>query len=416
MTRMSTRVRVLLVVMWILPAAASTFGVYLVSPAFKPDMGMGEAFLANLVAWMTWALWVPVILWISDRLPLERNRWPLAIGAHIVGACVVGSIQVLLFQLVLQQFSLVNPVWKAESLFAVGTRYYAGQMLVVYFAIVGAHAAIRLHSAYRAQAEMAAKLESDLVNAQLHALRAQLNPHFLFNALNSVVTLIGRDTQGAQRMVVRLSELLRATLAAGDSSEVQLRQEIELVERYLDLEKIRFGSRLRVDVDVPAELGSLLVPALVLQPLAENAVTHGISQINGEGIVQVRAWQEGQMLQLEVRDNGPGPMVKAKRPGSGIGVANLRARLERLYGDEGTVELRVADPKVTHVVEAGGAGCIARVSLPATRSVVVPSAPRDASAGTIVSAGSLGSSRFTAADAGTVSASSDAETVASGAD
>lgn len=354
MNRMSTRVRILLVVMWVLPAAASTVGVYLVSPAYKPEMGMGEAFLANLIAWMTWALWVPVVLWISDRFPLERNRWMLSIGAHVVGACVVGGIQVLLFQLVLQQFSLVNPDWKAESLFAVGMRWYAGQMLVVYFAIVGAHTAIRLHAAYRTQAETAAKLETDLANAQLHALRSQLNPHFLFNALNSVVTLIGRDTHGAQRMIVRLSELLRATLAAGDGSEVQLRQELELVERYLDIERIRFGSRLSVTIDVPAELMTATVPALLLQPLVENAITHGLSQISTTGLVSVRAWVEGRMLHLEVRDNGPGPFVKPKRPGSGIGVSNLRARLERLYGDEQSIEL----------LEAPGGGCIAAVMLP----------------------------------------------------
>lgn len=354
MTRMSTRVRILLVVMWVLPAAASTIGVYFVSPAFNEDMGMAEAFLANLIAWMTWALWVPVILWLADRLPLERNRWATSVGVHILGALVVGSIQVFLFQLVLQKFSLVNPAWTAGSLFAVGTRYYAGQMLVVYFAIVGAHAAIRLHAAYRTQAEMASRLEADLVNAQLHALRSQLNPHFLFNALNSVVTLIGRDTQGAQRMIVRLSELLRATLAAGDGSEVQLRQELELVERYLDIERIRFGNRLSVTVDVPAELMSATVPALLLQPLVENAITHGISQISTTGVVSVRAWVEGRMLHLEVRDNGPGPFVKAKRPGSGIGVSNLRARLERLYGGEQSIEL----------LNAPGSGCIAAVTLP----------------------------------------------------
>ncbi|MBC8087744.1 MAG: histidine kinase [Phycisphaerae bacterium] len=354
MGRLSTRVRILLVVMWVLPAAASTVGVYFVSPVFKQNMGMAEAFLANLLAWMTWALWVPVILWMSDLLPLERNRWAFSVGVHTVAALVVGGIQVLLFQLVLQQFSLVNPEWKAESLFAVGTRYYAGQMLVVYFAIVGAHAAIRLHAAYRTQVDMATKLEADLVNAQLHALRSQLNPHFLFNALNSVVTLIGRDTQGAQRMIVRLSELLRATLAAGDGSEVQLRQELELVERYLAIERIRFGSRLSVMIDVPADLMAATVPALLLQPLVENAITHGISQISTPGTVSVRAWIDGPILHLEVRDNGPGPLVKAKRPGSGIGVSNLRARLERLYGDEQSVEL----------VSASGGGCIAAVTLP----------------------------------------------------
>lgn len=365
MNRLSMRMRILLVVMWVLPATASTFGVYLVSPFFKQDMGMGEAFIANCLAWMTWALWLPLILWTGNKLPIERDRWALPIGVHVLLSMLVGAIQVFLFMVVLQKFRLVDPAFKPDSLFAVGSRYYAGQMLVVYWAIVGAHAAIRLHSAYQTQAEMATRLEADLVNAQLHALRSQLNPHFLFNALNSVVTLIGRDTQGAQRMVVRVSELLRATLAAGDASEVQLRQELDLATRYLDLERIRFGDRLRVDIDVPEDLQSLLVPALVLQPLVENAITHGVSQINGTGNVRVSARRVHNKLVLEVRDNGPGPLVKPKRPGSGIGVSNLRARLMRLYGDDGVLELVQANNESRNVSTDTGPGCVARVTFPA---------------------------------------------------
>lgn len=263
-----------------------------------------------------------------------------------------------------RNFRLWDPTWHWDSLFFVGLRYYAGAMLVVYWAIVCAHAAIRLPTAYREQAVVAARLESDLIGAQLHALRSQLNPHFLFNALNSVVTLIGRDTQGAQRMVVRLSELLRATLAAGDESEVQLRYEIELVERYLDIERIRFGDRLVVTFDVDPAVQRAVVPALLLQPLVENAITHGLSQISTRGLLSVSGWASGRNLHLEVRDNGPGPSVRPRRPGSGIGISNLRARLERLYGDEQRVSLAAAE----------GGGCVASVTLP----IVMAKAPTTA--------------------------------------
>ncbi|MEP6832279.1 MAG: histidine kinase [Gemmatimonas sp.] len=354
MSRIAPRFRWLLIVFWILPAAVSVLGVIQVRPIFNMDMSNAEAFLAYLLAWMTWALWVPVILWIGDHLPLDLSRWKLLLGAHLCGSIVVGAVQVFLFMYVLWQFRLWDPSWTLDSLFLVGLRYYAGAMLVVYWAIVGAHAAIRLHAAYREQAIVAARLESDLMGAQLHALRSQLNPHFLFNALNSVVTLMGRDTQGAQRMVVRLSELLRATLAAGDESEVELRYEIELVERYLDIERIRFGERLVVTIDVPSVLQRAIVPALLLQPLVENAVTHGLSQISTRGVLSVRASATGETLHLEVRDNGPGPLVRPRRPGSGIGISNLRARLERLYGDEQSVTIAAAD----------GGGCVATVTLP----------------------------------------------------
>jgi len=135
---------------------------------------------------------------------------------------------------------------------------------------------------------------------------------------------------------------------------VQLSQELELVERYLDIERIRFGSRLSVTIDVPTELMSVTVPALLWQPLVENAITHGISQISTTAVVRVRAWVEGRMLHLEVRDNGPGPLGKVKRPGRGIGVSNLRARLERLYGDEPSIGL--------HSAPEGG--CVAAVTMP----------------------------------------------------
>lgn len=364
MTRISMRVRLLLVVFWALPAAVSLIGVYLVRPLYNKDMSYPEAFLAYFLAWMTWALWVPVILWIGDRLPLDLSRWKLLLSAHLLGSIVIGGTEVFLFMFVLRQFRLWDPSWPWNSLFAVGLRYYAGAMLVVYWAIVGAHAAIRMHAAYREQALVAARLESDLVGAQLHALRSQLNPHFLFNALNSVVTLMGRDTQGAQRMLVRLSELLRATLAAGDESEVELRHELNLVERYLDIERIRFGDKLTVSIDVDPQLLRANVPALLLQPLVENAITHGISQISTTGFVSVRAWREDSVLRLEVRDNGPGPLVKPKRAGSGIGVSNLRARLERLYGDDQNVS----------ITPAPGGGCIASVSLPLSMPRAVTSA------------------------------------------
>ncbi|MGV3708397.1 MAG: sensor histidine kinase [Gemmatimonas sp.] len=349
------RLRWLLLAFWIMPALVSLSGVWLVRPIHNLDMSYAEAFVAYGLAWMTWALWVPVILWYGDRLPIELSRWRTLLVAHVLGSVVVGAAQVFLFMFVLRAFRLFDPAWGPSSLFSVGLRYYAGAMLVVYWAIVGAHAAIRMHAAYREQAMVATKLEADLVGAQLHTLQSQLNPHFLFNSLNSVVTLMARDTAGAQRMLVRLSELLRATLAAGDESEVQLRQEIELVERYLEIERIRFGNRLSVAIDVDPALERALVPALFLQPLVENAITHGISQINGAATVSVSARGSGDVIAFEVRDNGPGPNAKAKRPGQGIGVSNLQQRLERMYGPGFSVELG----------NAPTGGCVATVRLPA---------------------------------------------------
>jgi LytS/YehU family sensor histidine kinase len=189
-------------------------------------------------------------------------------------------------------------------------------------------------------------------------LQAQLNPHFLFNALNSIVTLIGRDPAQAQQVVVRLADLLRATLKAGELQEIPLAQELEVTRRYLDIEQVRFADRLRVrwpEGDVP----EALVPAFALQPLVENALLHGIARQNGRGevsiAVHVESGAEGDQLHLTVRDTGPGFAQVGATRGAGTGLANLRARLTRLYGDRALLE--------THDRREGGAEVTLRLPL-----------------------------------------------------
>ena len=206
--------------------------------------------------------------------------------------------------------------------------------------LVGARAALAIDNArlYREAREArdralkSAQLESQLVRARLEALRAQLNPHFLFNALNVVTMLIRRGAnEDALRAVVNLSELLRSVLAAGATLEVSLRDEMALVERYLDVEQLRFRDRLTVEIAIEPAVIDARVPGLILQPLVENAIKHGIANAEGPGHVQISARHEGRRLILRVADNGPGFPKVVNTARSGVGLPNTRERLERTY-------------------------------------------------------------------------------------
>ena len=204
------------------------------------------------------------------------------------------------------------------------------------------------------------RLQAQLAEARLDALRRQLDPHFLFNTLHAVSSLVERDPRGVRRMITRLSELLRHSIEVSGEPEVPLRQELELLGRYLDIMPVRFQGRLEVETRVDDRALDALVPNLILQPLVENAIKHGVEQLTGPGRICIEAEHADGQVVLRVRDNGPGvdggvpagaPL--ATRPGR-VGLRNTVARLEQLYGTEQRFTLRLA--------EDGGA--VAEVRLP----------------------------------------------------
>jgi sensor histidine kinase YesM len=210
----------------------------------------------------------------------------------------------------------------------------------VYAAIVlGWHAGAFYNEARDRQVR-AVQLESRLHQAQLAALRSQLNPHFLFNSLHSMAELVHQDPKLAEQLIVRLGELLRRVLESSDTPELTLGQELDFIRGYLEIEQARLGERLRVNWDIePGALGAP-VPSLILQPLVENAIQHGIAPVSAPGTLSIRAQRRDGFLQIEIRDSGPGlSPADAARP-QGIGIANTRARLQALYGDRHTFELR----------------------------------------------------------------------------
>jgi LytS/YehU family sensor histidine kinase len=209
--------------------------------------------------------------------------------------------------------------------------------LLIYWAILAINHAIEY---YKDRELQTAQMETRLAQAQLQSLRMQLHPHFLFNTLNAISALVSQDAQAADQMIARLSELLRMSLASDNAPEVTLKQELEFLNLYLEIEKIRFQDRLTIRMDIDPLCLDAYVPNLILQPLVENSIRHGIARRRGAGLVEISAQVRGERLCLRVRDNGAGFASNGRGEiKEGIGLANTRARLEQLYNTGHRFEL-----------------------------------------------------------------------------
>lgn len=323
---------------WVLLWAAWT----LIALAFASQVNFTQARRGYIVTWkfaLTTALadWytfgvlsVPA-LWLARRFHFDEAGWRRGLAVHLVAGAVFAVAWVGLrvgIEMVRARERQPNfDFYEAFHWTLVRSFYFN---LLVYWVIVGASHGIEYYRRYRERELRASELEKLLVEARLQALQAQLNPHFLFNTLNSISTLMHRDVAAADRMIVRLSELLRQALGSRGAQEVPLREELEFLRRYLEIEQIRFGPRLAVEIEAPPDTLELAVPNLLLQPLVENAIKHGIAPRKQGGRIEVRARRAGDRLQMSVTDNGAGNSSHTR--GSGLGLANTRARLEHLYG------------------------------------------------------------------------------------
>jgi two-component system, LytTR family, sensor kinase len=288
----------------------------------------------NMAYWYSWALLVPVMLFLARRYPFERQRWRRAAAVHAAGVVVVvfthAILTVSIRELVAIPFGMKLGSWGSEfeRLFFLNFDWE----MMTYWAVVGLSHALDYHKEAQDRTLAAARLETALAEAQLQALQRQLHPHFLFNTLHTISALMHRDTEAADAMLARLSDLLRLTLDRLGVQEVPLKEELDFLEKYLEIERTRFGDRLVVDIQIEPETLDICVPNLVLQPLVENAIRHGIAPRIGGGRVQIVARRTGDRLWMMVRDNGAG-LSKAKLDAFnlGVGVSNTRSRLEHLY-------------------------------------------------------------------------------------
>jgi two-component system, LytTR family, sensor kinase len=295
----------------------------------------------NLTYWYAWAALVPGILWLARRYRFGRHTWRRAASMHglgVLGATFIHAVLSVTARVVIMRTLAGRDVawWPAfHELFFLNFDWE----MMTYWAVVGLSHALEFHRESQERALTAAHLQTKLAEAQLQALQRQLHPHFLFNTLHTISALMHRDTMTADAMLARLSDLLRLTLDRIGVQHVPLHEELDFIEKYLDIERTRYGDRLQVQFDVQPETLDASVPNLLLQPLVENAVRHGIAPKIGGGRVEIGARAEGGELHLVVRDNGFGPPGNGVASvGTGVGLTNTRSRLEHLYGSHHRLE------------------------------------------------------------------------------
>jgi len=282
-----------------------------------------------------WATLAPGVLWLASRYPIERGHWARLAGIHVLGSIAFATLHVALRCPFLQTtIFTAQPMVITWTLFrnSLGATFYPD--LWIYATIVAVSQGWNLYRKYKDRELRASKLEAQLAQAQIQVLKMQLNPHFLFNTLHAISSLMHEDVEAADNMLTGLSDLLRMGLEHVNDQEIPLQREVEFLQGYLGIQQIRFRDRLAVRMDVPASTLDALVPNMILQPLVENAVTHGIASRSAGGEIVIRAQREYGALRLEVTDNGNGaPSPRAERPPGGLGLTNTRARLQQLYGE-----------------------------------------------------------------------------------
>ena len=305
--------------------------------------GRPSNFFYHFIAWTScgylWALLTPLILRLGRRFPIEKENFRKNLALHLLFGALLSVLQIGMYIFVRQW--LMGDAAKPFSPLVSFQNYFVAEFhinLLLYLTVLGLQQAFGYYLRFREREQRAAQLkleaaqlETQLARAQLDALKMQLQPHFLFNTLNTISVLIEEDTAAANRMLVRLSELLRATLKNNNENEISLRQELDFLRSYLEIEQTRFQDRLKIKIEAAPETLDARVPNLILQPLVENAIRHAVAPRAVETLVEICAARENGHLRLTVRDDGDGPGEKGFESG-GIGLANTRARLEKLYG------------------------------------------------------------------------------------
>lgn len=304
-------------------------------------------FGTELASWLPWALATPLVIRLARRHPIARGMSAQTVRTvcmHLAAFAAISAVAEAwsaALQLVFNPWGERSPTFL--STWTITLAFQVLTFLIAYALIVTVTYVVDARESMARQVAETARLNEELSKAHLAALRRQMEPHFMYNALNSIAGLV-RDhlNDAAVSMIVGLSEFLRRSSEDSHRPQVALQEEVEYLQRYLDIQKVRFGERLRVNVEIPAELLSAQVPNLLLQPLVENAIKHGIAKRVAGGAVRVVGERRGNQLCLSVYNDGPGLPMNWQSMQTGVGLRNLRTRLQILHGRESELELRCA--------------------------------------------------------------------------
>jgi two-component system, LytTR family, sensor kinase len=334
--------------------------VYLGVGAQGKTISYRESMASTMPSWLMLAGLLPLAIWLARRFRLDEKGWRRALPIHLAASIVFTAVHLGLSSWISDYVLMSATVPFLRNITRIFTLFFVLDTLF-YWGMIGSYYAFEYGRRYREEERAAAqlalkasRLETSLSRANLEALRMQLNPHFLFNTLNTISVLaLKGERQPVVRMINRLSDLLRLSLE-NNRQTMTLGEEVDFLQRYLEIEQVRFRDRLTVRVDVPEELLDAEVPSLVLQPIVENAVVHGVSKQTEGGSIEISGRRKDDRLILEVRDSGPGFRSDSVRNGTGVGISNTSARLEQLYG---------TDHRISRENRPGG-GAIVTVELP----------------------------------------------------
>lgn len=302
---------------------------------FKSPVSWDYALKTNLSFYYIWACIAPLVLWLGRRFRFEPGSKLTSLCVHLPTSLALSTLQLLIAEIVVQSFN-PEPLHLYEAFQAIQRTFvvYFHINFLTYWAILGIGYGTDYYRKFRDREVRAAQLQTQLTQAQLQALKMQLHPHFLFNTFNTISSLMHRNVDAADRMLARLGDLLRYSLHNVGVQEVSLREELDFLKQYLEIEQTRFENRLKVKLSVESDVLDLNVPNLILQPLVENAVHYAVATRASGGCIEISARRVRGQLHLSVADDGPGvPPDFTLASHEGVGLRTSRERLQQLYGD-----------------------------------------------------------------------------------
>ena len=300
----------------------------------------------QLVSGYIWFCISPVILYLAKRFPFDDGKWKTSLPVHLVAGVVIALAQLLIDAIILTRLGYppnrtFDSLFDAYKFFVVANVHLS---MLIYMGVVGISSAYRYYQKYRERELQASQLEARLAQARLQVLKMQLHPHFLFNTLNAISELMHKDAESADRMLTDLSDLLRLSFENLEVQEISLKQELEFLEKYLEIEQMRFHDRLTVEMKIAPETLDACVPNMILQPLVENAIKHGIAPRSSGGRIDINTARNNGHLEISVTDDGLGvPFGDLENLSEGVGLSNTRRRLKHLYGDRHKLDLKNRD-------------------------------------------------------------------------
>ena len=353
---------------WTLIGVLFSIQVYFATIYSERPVAWSRSLFSQLLDTSLMALVTPLIFWLARRYPVEQSNWLRHVFIHIAAATLLimfisSAYHIIYYQALISEIKSPYSPFKTIQFIV----FNFSSNLTVYCLIVLISHAYSYYKRYREGELKASQLETRLTLAQLQALKMQLHPHFLFNTLHSISALVHKDAEAADKMIARLGDFLRLTLENSGTQEVTLQQELEFLQCYLEIERLRFPDRLTTHIKIGPQTLDAAVPNLILQPIVENAIKYGIAPRSAPGRIEITAERKHSSVRIQVRDNGPGLSVNpsADYPfKDGLGLANTRARLKQLYGTAHRFEL-VNDP-------AGG--LIVTLEIPSAIETLQPAA------------------------------------------